>query len=183
MKFTNGSLGYLPLKNVLAKTSFETIVMETLVLNKTRNDHTRILVVTDLFTKCTLLYSTHSHSASETADILLATYSLFGIPKTVYTDQGVEFNNNLTSFINESFFIKHSFSLVGSHCHQAQSSVKIVLNSTLKTLSQAIEENRDVEWDDLLDQIQYTINTRTDTQKWELTILITFRKKSIFQRK
>lgn len=114
--------------------------MDTLVLNKTKSEHTGIVVV-----KYTLLFPTFSHSAAETAEVLLAVYSLMGIPSKVYIDQGVEFNNKLTEFINESFFIKHSFSLVGSHCHQAESSVKIVLNSILKTLSEEIEKNKDIE--------------------------------------
>lgn len=48
------------------------------------------------------------------------------------------------------------------HCHQAESSVKITLNTILKTLSQALENNKECEWDHIVDQIQYAMNTKTD---------------------
>lgn len=70
---------------------------------RSKTGHTYILVVLDKFTKFVLLHPLRKASASEVKSFLEHNViQMFGVPKTLYTDNGVQYRSNeFTQMVNQ----------------------------------------------------------------------------------
>ena len=83
-----------------------------------------ILSIIDLFTKKKWYFSTNSTTAEETYDLLIKNIiTPFGIPRSLLTDQGSEFNNALSASLSSLFGISHSFATTNPR-HEATGAVE-----------------------------------------------------------
>jgi len=106
--------------------------MHTLVMPESEEGFIGILIVLDLFTHYVFLYPLQSHNAMSTAECLLQTFAIGGIPDQVYSDQGIEVDNKVMNILTSSLLIRHAFALVKSHVGAGEVDCKTVLNKVLK---------------------------------------------------
>lgn len=85
---------------------------------------------------------------------------MWGVPKEIQSDLGGEYNNNTLKILTENLLFKHRFILPHVHMGNgiAEAYCKLALNTTLKLCYQEMGNTSD--WDLMMDQIQFALNTR-----------------------
>ena len=90
----------------------------------TQKKELHILSIIDLFNKKKWYFPTNSTTAEETYDLLIKNIiTPFGIPRSLLTDQGSEFNNALSASLSSLFGISHSFATTNPR-HEATGAVE-----------------------------------------------------------
>ena len=134
-----------------------------------------VLIIVELFTQFVWLYPLLNHTARATADCLLATFSLVGIPEMLYSDHGVEFDNLVIKHLVETLLIKHAFALVKSHVGSAEIYCKTVLAMTSKlTFSEIGKMNVKDHWHNVIDLAQFAINSRSSDRNYDSPFFLMF---------
>lgn len=91
---------------------------------KNGNKNQYVLSIIDTFTKKKWYYLSNTTTAEETYEILVKNIILpFGIPRTILTDQGTEFNNTLATALSKLFGIEHKFATTNPR-HEATGAVE-----------------------------------------------------------
>jgi len=76
-------------------------------LPETKEGYTGIMVITEYLTKYPYAKPIKSKTQEEVASVLLEYMSIFGPPKTILSDQGNEFNNQLMKRITNNLGVEH----------------------------------------------------------------------------
>lgn len=158
--YKSGRIGHYPIsmKDNPAYYPMDKLVYDTLILKKTSSGKIGIIVIVCVFTKFCWIFPIEEQTALAACDAFLNVYSLWGVPRRVCSDQGSNFNAEVTNLIRESLLIKNSFTLTASHVGIAEAAVKNVLNQTLLLCAENLGSTD--EWDLTADACQYAINTR-----------------------
>ena len=129
--------------------------------NKTsENNNTFVLVMTDAFTKVVRLAAIPDKAATTVAKAILDGWIyIYGVPKTILTDNGLEFCNQLNEALWESLGIEHKRT---TPFHPQTNSSAEVFNKTIQhylttTLTEAEANHLDWEW--LLGPLMLSFNT------------------------
>lgn len=165
-KYTRHKTVYLPTGQIkLASSPGEELHCDTLILKKSPNGYTGILIIVDSFTSFCQLVPIRTNNALESVMALVNWIATFGLCCTIRTDQGVEFNNLLYSSLCDTLWIKHLFSMVGVKTANglAEVTCKSVLDGILKKCSELGDTNAD-NWDAHIEAVQFALNNRILTR-------------------
>ena len=129
-----------------------------------------ILVVVDHFTKWVELFAMSSVTARDVAYNLLSVFFRFGIPETILSDQGRNFQSDLLAEIYEVLDIHK----VRTTPYRPQcDGITERFNRTLQSMLTCFVADHQKDWDDLLPYVAFAYNTAvhsaTDTTPFELT--------------
>ncbi len=124
------------------------------------SDNKRIVVITDAFTKFVVLAVIPEKSAPEVAQAIMNKWvSLFGVPREVVSDQGLEFRNALMSALWKKLGTSHT---VTSPYHPQTNGQVEVFNKTmahyLRTVIDECEDSN-LNWELYLGALQLSHNT------------------------
>ena len=129
--------------------------------NKTSdNNNTFVLVMTDAFTKIVRLAAIPDKSATTVAKAILDGWIyIYGVPKTILTDNGLEFCNQLNEALWNSLGIEHKRT---TPFHPQTNSSAEVFNKTIQhflTTTLAEAEAKHLDWEWLLGPLMLSFNT------------------------
>lgn len=122
-----------------------------------------VILVTDSFTKFTILRATSSTKSSSVLKLLNEISSYFGLPKVIVTDRGTDFTSQMFETYCKKFDIKHV--KVAVRMPQANGQVERVNRTiipVLKSMSQQSTDGTDKSWDKSLNAIQWSLNSTTN---------------------
>lgn len=119
-----------------------------------------ILTLQDDLTKYSLAYPIRSTTAEETSECLIHFISLFGIPKTILTDQGTNFTAELFQTTCKFFKIKQLWS---SPYHPQTQGALERSHSTLKEYLKSFVNTNQDNWPTYVYTAMYTYNTTVHT--------------------
>lgn len=78
-----------PMGALLAKRPWEVLVVDFTLLKPARYGKENVIVVTDVYSKCTLAFPTKDQKASTIAKVLVEeVFYDYDIPERIHTDQG-----------------------------------------------------------------------------------------------
>ena len=127
-------------------------------LRKTDRDHRYILSVVDSFSKFTLLFSLVHKSVRETYTILAQILiPIWGVPRKIITDSGLEFKNSAFKDYCSSWSIIHATSAA---YHPSFNGKVERMNALIGTALRALLQENDVQWDELLGDVTCALNNR-----------------------
>lgn len=135
---------------------FEQISADILTLPLSSSGFKYVLVITDLFSKFVELYPMRNQSAESVAKCIVDFVCHYGIPVSLLTDQGSNFESDLIKQINDKLGIQKLRTSVYHACCNGQCER---FNLTLcEALTQYVKSNcRD--WDKYLQMIAFAYNT------------------------
>ena len=154
--------GYHALVPMASDFPMRNVSIDTLGPLKTSlNGYNYVLVMIDLFSRFIFLKPLISKSAYDVAQALLQTFSQFGFPTTLLSDNGSEFKNSTIKAIAKLMELTQKFSLPynprvnGS----AENSVKMTKNILFKLALGDLSR-----WDELLPFVNMALNNRPSTR-------------------
>ena len=125
-----------------------------------RRDKCYVLVMTDALSKLVRLVILPNKTASTVADAFLAEWChIYGIPKSICTDQGTEFTNDILRHITKQHNIKH---FTTSPYHPQSNGSAERFNRTMGEFLRATlteERLKSCSWPTLISLLQFTYNT------------------------
>lgn len=123
---------------------------------RSRKGNTYILVVLDKFTKFVLLHPLKKASASEVATFIEQHFiQMFGVPETLYTDNGVQYRSKQFLQLVRKYGINHLTSAI--HAPQANASER-VNRSILAAIRSYIDSDQNT-WDENLQAIASSLRS------------------------
>lgn len=123
---------------------------------RSKRGNTHILVVLDKFSKFVFLHPLRKATAKEIVDYLEhQIFYLFGVPETVYSDNGVQYKSKEFTALVKRFGIKHLTS--ATHAPQANASER-VNRSVLAAIRSYIKPDQ-TDWDQQLAAIASALRT------------------------
>ena len=151
-----------PLTSLPVVGRFERWHMDFLKLHKTNQGYQYVLLVVDSFTKWVEAFPMKSQEAVEVAKCLFENiFSRFGCPKSLVSDRGKSFMNNLVTSLCDIFEIKHF--LTSSYHPQTNSQVERT-NSTLIQCLRAYTDKEQNNWPSKLPGILMALRNSPSTQ-------------------
>ncbi|MEZ0209070.1 MAG: RNase H-like domain-containing protein, partial [Candidatus Paceibacterota bacterium] len=170
--------GFHPLVPMEASKPMQTVSIDTLGPLPTSNGgYNYILVALDLFSRFVILSPLISKSADDVAQSLLTTFSRFGFPSTLISDNGSEFKNKVVKGIAQLSDFTQKFSLPynprvnGSAENAVKMTKGILFKMALGDLS---------EWDKLLPFVQIFLNNRLSKRHQSSPFHIMFGRESTY---
>ena len=136
--------------------AFQRVAMDIVgILPETVNKNKYILTFQDDLTKFSQAFAIPNHEAKEVAKKLFIFISLYGIPRTILTDQGSEFTSNLLKEMSQLFKIKH---LTSTAYHPQTNGALERSHSTLKDYLKHYISTDQNDWDEYLPSYIYSYN-------------------------
>ena len=122
-----------------------------------------ICVITDALTKYTSVQAIPDKSADTVTSAILKWIYLFGVPKTIITDQGTEFCNILSTAIYKSLDVKHGTTTpYHPQCNgQVESFNKVMAAYLRKVMADA--EASSLDWEVFLGPLMISYNSSTNS--------------------
>jgi len=134
LQFNIGRRGFHPLRSITATLPWDHVAMDLVgPLPISEEKYEFILVITDVFTRFSLLRPLRSKAAKEVALCLWENFCSFGVPKILQSDQGSEFVNEVIRNLLQSVGISHR--LIAAYSPSTNGVVErinAVIMSTLK---------------------------------------------------
>ena len=129
-------------------------------LKSSQAGNTYVLVITDALTKLVRLFAAPDKEAATVARLLLDGYIyIHGVPKSIQSDGGKEFCNELQTALWKSLDIEHA--VITPHHPQTNAQVEIFNKTMAKYLRTAIEDGSDttLDWELYLGPLMFSYNT------------------------
>ena len=146
-----------PMQNIVTSRPFEKIAADLTELPLTRRGNRYVLVVMDYFTKYLNLYALPDQRATTVAKCLFEDYiSHHGVPQSLHTDQGRQFNSDLVKELCNRLGIHKTRT---SPYHAMSDGMVERANGTIKDQLAKYLYTRGGEWDDHLRQVEFAYNT------------------------
>ena len=162
--WSNSIPKFSPINPVFANGVWERIAMDLMGPMPANDFEFKfILVVVDAYTRYVVLEPIEDKSAKSVGDALCTIFSRFGIPLSIQSDNGTEFNNTIVNSIKRMFGIS---SIYSAPYHPSQNGL---VERQMKTISSILkkitsEKLRIVtEWPKALAAIQFAVNQRFST--------------------
>ncbi|XP_026654335.1 gypsy retrotransposon integrase-like protein 1 isoform X2 [Zonotrichia albicollis] len=122
--------------------------------NVTNRSHKYIIIMTDLFTRWTVILPLHDTSAAEIAKAIINVFFLYGPPQKMPIDQGKE----LVYQINEELFALFGMKQIVLSYPQTTHDVNEKISKTIKTFLNKYCIDHPNDWDEHLSAIAYAFN-------------------------
>jgi len=136
---------------------FERVSVDILTLTPSARGNKYVLVLIDHLTRFVELFPLATKDAQTVADVFLAEFvTRYGPPRTLLSDNGLEFRNRLLSDICHHLQVKSLFTTV--YHPQANGMVERVNRVVKDALSTLQMDDPDC-WDDLLPYVRFAINS------------------------
>jgi len=138
----------------------ECLNIDTLVLNQPdKHGNIAIIVVIDTFTRWLELYPIPDYTAEIAAMKLLEHFGRYGAPKTILTDRGAQFANEIVTKVCESFGTKYQKTPI-AHSHEHNGKVENANRQVLRSIRAFILDERVMnDWTRALPAVQFIFNT------------------------
>lgn len=135
-----------PLGKLAAGVPMERIAVDVMgPLPETKRGNRFVIVVSDYFTKWTEAYSTKDHKAETVATVLVEQFfSRFGLPRTIHTDQGRDFESHLFKQLCQLLDIEKTRT---TPWHPQSDGMVERFNRTLETLLRQTIQTDQSDWD------------------------------------
>jgi transposase InsO family protein/ribonuclease HI len=132
-----------------------------------------ILVITDAFSKYTVLAAIENKSADTVAEAFYEKYlCIFGAPEQICSDRGKEFCNQILDKICKKWKIKR---LKTSAMHPATNSSAESFNRTIiKYLTAMLEDTETLEWEGFLPALSFCYNTQIHKATLQTPFFLTY---------
>ncbi|KAK9674593.1 Integrase zinc binding domain [Popillia japonica] len=149
--------GHLLSKSVTASRPWQIISADLMgPLPRTSKGYTFIFVVCDIFSKFVLLFPLRAATASKVVQILEEQiFLLFGAPKTLVVDNGVQFRSRLMQSLAEKYGVHMAYNAN----YHAQCNPTERVNRVVKTMLTAYVKDRHRLWDSYLQQVGFAIRS------------------------
>jgi len=130
-------------------------------LPETSRQECYVLTVIDLFTRKRWYIPAKSTTAKETYDLLLTfVISSFGIPRTVLTDCGTAFNNDLSKLFSTLTGIEHNYAIPNPR-HESMGAVERANRSCEDMLRKFVNKFDQKDWSEYVCLLAYAENQAT----------------------
>jgi hypothetical protein len=159
------------LKPIFASKPFELITTDILgPLAVTANKNKYILVVCDHFTKWVEIFALETQTAREVAENLMLVICRHGVPDSILSDQGKNFQSNL---LNELWELLDVHKLRTTPYHPECDGLSERFNRTLKSMiTTFVTDDQQGTWDQYLPMLAFAYNTAvhcsTNTTPFEM---------------
>ncbi len=147
-----------PLQSLPASRPLEFVSIDFMSLPQTSRGYNGVVVFTDLFTKWADAFAVRDHSAQTTSSCLLEFISRYGIPDCILTDQGGEFEADLSQRIYSRLGINK---LRTSPYHPQCDGQAERMNRSLLSMLRTVADGRIFDWDCFLQQVLYAYRSAT----------------------
>ena len=158
-----------PLSSLTASRPLEFVSMDIVTLPYTPRGHVACLVITDLFTKWAEAFPLRSHSAEDIYPFVLDFIARYGIPDTLLTDQGGEFENVLLDKLYDQLGLRK---IRTAAYHPQTDGQAERFNRSLIEMLRATTTDRNVHWDDVLAPVLFAyrsaVNSSTGFSPYEM---------------
>ena len=125
---------------------------------KSHNGNKYILVMTDAFTKMAELAAIEDKKADTVARAFFERWICrYSVPKTIVSDNGREFCNQVIDDLCKRMGIKHS--TTSAYHPQSNSSAESYNRQMIKYLSSVLENNETLDWEEWLPMLMFSYNT------------------------
>lgn len=125
-------------------------------LEATRYKHKFILTIIDSFTKFVRVYPTISNSTKDAIKVLQDYFKTYSRPRRLISDRGSAFtSDNFKKFLTEKY-VQHILNATATP--RANGQVERVHRSLTPMLAKLVDKNRNVQWIDVLEQVEYAFN-------------------------
>jgi hypothetical protein len=170
--------GFHPLVPMDASKPMQTVSIDTLGPLPTSNGgYNYILVALDIFSRFVILSPMISKSADDVAQSLLTTFSRFGFPSTLISDNGSEFKNSTVKGISELSKFTQKFSL--PYNPRVNGSAENVVKMTKAILfKMALGDLSD--WDKIVPFVQIFLNNRISKRHQSSPFHVMFGRESTY---
>ena len=144
-------------------------------LPETSENYTGVMVITDAFTKFPWAKPIKSKSAVEIASILKEYICIFGPPKTILSDRGREFNNEIVDTMLKNIGIEHR---VTSAYNPRTNGLTERMNQSLISALRKHVESDQLSWPKWLDWVLFAYRTRVHSATGFTPFELTFGRKA-----
>ncbi|KAI4871629.1 hypothetical protein NFI96_008439, partial [Prochilodus magdalenae] len=146
-----------PLKTIIATSPFQKVAADILELPITSHGNRYVLVVQDYFSKYVNLYAIPDQRSTTVAKCLFENYIReHGIPESLHTDQGRQFESDLISHLCKLLGVKKT--RTSSYHPQCDGMVERFNRTLIDQLAKSLFQQPG-EWDDCLNQVALAYNT------------------------
>jgi transposase InsO family protein len=158
-----------PLTPLNASRPLEFVSMDIVTLPFTPRGNIACLVITDLFTKWAEAFPLRSHTADDVVPCLLEFISRYGIPDTLLTDQGAEFESDLLDRLYQQLGLRK---IRTAAYHPQTDGQAERFNRSLIEMLRATTTDRKVNWDEVLAPVLFayrsSVNSSTGFSPYEM---------------
>jgi transposase InsO family protein len=158
-----------PLTPMTASRPLEFVSMDIVTLPFTPRGNIACLVITDLFTKWAEAFPLRAHTADDVVGPLLDFISRYGIPDTLLTDQGAEFESELLGQLYRQLGLRK---IRTAAYHPQTDGQSERFNRSLIEMLRATTIDRKVNWDDVLAPVLFAyrsaVNSSTGFSPYEM---------------
>jgi len=148
---------FRPLQHIDAVHPFDHIAIDLAEFIPTARSNKYILLLVDVATKFSILHVLPNKTAFSVAQALLHTFSLFGFPLVLQSDNGTEFSNSILASIRDAMGFQQRFT---SPHHPQANGISERQIKTMKAMFHRIVGPDMLNWDLFLPQAQLAMNRR-----------------------
>ena len=150
-----------PLGTIQASRPLEVVAVDYTLLDKSSSGYENALVMTDIFTKYTVVVPTKDQKSITVAKTMVKHwFHRFGPPKRIHSDQGRDFEGQLIKDLCALYGVKKSRTTAYHPQGNAQCER---FNRTLHDLLRSIPPDKKKKWPEYLDGLLYCYNTTPHT--------------------
>ena len=151
-----GGHGRMPLDQEATGIRFARVALDILTgLQPTSQGNVCIMVIQDYYTKYVRCYPLPDHTAPTCAEALVKWILIFGMPLTLHTDQGREFESDLWQKLCETLNIRKT--RTNAYRPQSDGLVERFNRTLIASLTTLVNDRQD-NWDDLVDYVTFAYN-------------------------
>lgn len=146
-----------PLTNISTSMPLELVCLDFLSLEKSIGGYESVLVITDHFTKYAQAIPTRNQTAKTTANVLYNNFILhYGIPQTIHSDQGRNFESDIIKELCAVMNIKKSRT---TPYHPMGNGLTERFNRTLIEMLRTLTEDKKSRWKDHVPSLVHAYNS------------------------
>ena len=156
-RFVVAKHGFKPADYIISKGIWSHIQIDCASFPESKDGFNTLLVIIDVFSGFILLFPMKGQEAKMVAKNLWSTFSLFGLPDILQSDNGPEFRSKIIAELTELMKINHRFII--PYNPRCDGKVERAIE-TIKSIIKKLLQGADIHWPEFIPLAQFSFNNK-----------------------